>query len=208
MGVEWKKTVPVFALVLLAVLVGVVVAVATRKPHPDIIGLYTAENGEEIRFGKNGTFTDIPRPPWGLQPREMNHYRVSGNNITVWDSKSEPKEPITIKIKGKRLVGYGSLWTRQLVEPNRPAYLLGTYASSDGQSLALDKNGAVYDMQQLPSGYSAGMGIWVAGNDVVKVTYHEGAAQTTTYTISGKNLVGGGKEFVKKSNDAIVPVMP
>ena len=32
MGVEWKKTVPVFALVLLVALAGVVVAVATRRP--------------------------------------------------------------------------------------------------------------------------------------------------------------------------------
>ena len=209
MGVEWKKTIPVFALVLLAVLVGVGVAVATRQSHPDIVGLYTDKKGLEIRFGKNGTFTDVPRPPWGLEPREMNHYWVSGNNITIGDSKTEPKGPATFKIKGKQLIGYGTRWTRKLVEPNRPAPLLGTYTSSDGESLALDKNGAVYDSQQLPSGSSAKMGIWVAGNDAIKVMYQVGPpGQTATYTISGKNLLGGGKEFVKKSNDVIVPVMP
>ena len=209
MGVEWKKTVPVFALVLLVVLIGVVVAVATRQSHPDIVGLYADKNGLEIRFGKNGTFTDVLRPPWGLEPREMNHYWVSGNYITIGDSKTEPEGPATFKIKGKQLIGYGTLWTRKLVEPNRPAPLLGTYTSSDGESLALDKNGAVYDVQQLPSGSSAKMGIWVAGNDAIKVMYQVGPpGQTATYTISGKNLVGGDKEFVKKSNDVIVPMMP
>jgi hypothetical protein len=42
MGVEWKKTVPVFALVLLAVLVGVVVAVATRESRPDDVDPFPA----------------------------------------------------------------------------------------------------------------------------------------------------------------------
>jgi hypothetical protein len=104
-----------------------------------------------------------------------------------------------------------------LVEPNRPSSLVGTYTASDGESLALNKNGAAYEShyesQEEHLVYSARVGTWVAGKNAVLVTYpdiHSDVRMshpvTTTYAINGKTLVGGGKELVKTADDAIVPL--
>jgi hypothetical protein len=105
------------------------------------------------------------------------------------------------------LVGWDTVWVKHAVAPNRPSSLVGTYTStaSDGQTLALDKNGAVYDTQPLPTGETVGDGTWVADRNVVTVTY---GVQKMTYTINGKSLVGQGKELVKTSDRAIVPATP
>jgi len=171
----------------------------------DVVGTYTGQDGREIRLAEDGIFSEIPDSLGGFRPGTL-RYWVTGNSITIGASKSRPNVSPTFKVEGNnRLVGDSTVWIKQSVKPNRPSSLVGTYTSSDGESLALDKNGSIYDSQQLPTGSSARTGIWVAGNDAVKVTYSE---EATTYTISGNNLVGGGKEFVKKSNDTIVPVMP
>lgn len=213
MGVEWKKTVPVFALVLLTVLAGVVVAVATRESRPDIVGIYTGQNGREIHLAKDGTLTVIGLQYIGTATRVPMRYWVTGNNITVGTgkSKSPPKGPTTFKIEGyNRLVGWDTVWVKHTVEPNRPSSLVGTYTStaSDGQTLALDKNGAVYVTQPLPTGETVGDGTWVAANNTVTVTYPSHGKErpmTSTYTINGNSLAGEGKELVKTSDRAIVP---
>ena len=216
MGIEWKKTVPVFVLVLLAVVAGVVVAVATRESRPDVAGIYTGQNGGEIHLAKDGTFTRITIPLFAraLSVKGSSHYWVSGNTITIGGTKSGPQGPPTFKVEGNnRLVGDGTVWVKQSVEPNRPSSLVGTYVSSDGETLALYKNGAIYDSQldsqrQPSGGY---YGTWVAGKNIVTVTYPDLAmknALKTAYTINGKNLAGGGKEFVKKSDKAMTPPIP
>jgi hypothetical protein len=194
----------VVAVVVVVVTVAVIFIV-TRSPSPDVVGTYTGQNGREIKLADDGTFTEITRPPWGMMPKGPNHYWVSGNNITIGDSKSPPKGPTTFKIEGyNRLVGWDTVWVKHTVEPNRPSSLVGTYTStaSDGQTLALDKNGAVYVTQPLPTGKTVGGGTWVADRNVVTIAY---GVQKMTYTINGKSLVGGGKELAKTSDRAIVP---
>ena len=204
---------------IVTVFVGVTVAVVlvmTRTPKPDVVGIYTGQNGREIRLAEDGTFTEITQPHWGLTAKGPNHYWVSGNSIIIGDSTSRPKGPPTFKVEGgNRLIGYGTVWVKQVVKPNRPSSLVGTYASSDGESLALDTNGAAYDSQQEPSPptaqslVSARVGTWVAGKNTVTVTYPnygKGSPLATTYTIDGENLIGGGKELVKKSDNAIAPL--
>jgi hypothetical protein len=212
-----KKKIVAGIVIVLAVVVVVTVAVVlvvTRTPQPDVVGIYTGQNGREIKLAEDGTFTETALPLGGLAGNGPNHYWVSGNNITIGDAKSRPEGPPTFKIEGNnQLVGYGTVWVKQLVEPNRPSSLVGTYASSDGESLALFNNGAAYDSQldsqREPSGgfYMPG-GNWVAGKNTVTVTYPDlemSKTLKTTYTINGKNLVGGGKELVKKSDDAMAP---
>ena len=211
MNRKQKKTVGGIVLVLTVVVVVTVavVSIVTRTPKPDVVGIYTGQNGREIKLAQDGTFTEITQPPWVMGGKGPNHYWVSGNNITIGGSKSRPEGPPTFKVEGNnRLVGYGTVWLKHLVEPNRPAALAGTYASSDGESLALNKNGAAWDSQQENSGLSARVGTWVAEKNGVTVTYPDIQRKNvlkTAYTINGKNLVGGGKELVKKSDNAIVP---
>jgi|GEM_PF-1675133 len=199
----------IIVLVVAAVTVAVV-SIVTRTPKPNVVGIYTGQNGREIHLAKDGTFTEITLPRWGLTAKGPNHYWVSGKSITIGDSKSRPKGPPTFKVEGNnRLVGYGTVWVRHLVEPNRPSSIVGTYASSDGETLALNKNGAAYDSRQEPLGFSARLGTWVAGKNTVTVTfpnYGKGSPLATTYAINGKNLVGGGKELVKTSDDAKAPL--
>jgi hypothetical protein len=214
-----KKIIAVVLVVIVLVTVGVVLAV-TLNTHPDVVGSYKGDDGREIILAKDGTFTDITKPVWGLTAKGPVHYWVNGNKITIGDSKSRPKGPPTFKVEGNnRLVGYGTVWVKQLVEPNRPSSLVGTYTASDGESLALNKNGAVYEShyesQEEHLVYSARVGTWVAGKNAVLVTYpdiHSDVRMshpvTTTYAINGKTLVGGGKTLVKISDAVTVPVMP
>jgi hypothetical protein len=214
---RWKKIIAVVLVVIVLVTVGVVLAV-TLNTHPDVVGSYKGDDGREIILAKDGTFTDITKPVWGLTAKGPVHYWVNGNKITIGDSKSRPKGPPTFKVEGNnRLVGYGTAWVKQLVEPNRPSSLVGTYTASDGESLALNKNGAAYEShyesQEEHLVYSARVGTWVAGKNAVLVTYpdiHSDVRMshpvTTTYAINGKTLVGGGKELVKTADDAIVPL--
>jgi len=212
MNRKQKKIVAGIVLVLTVVVVVTVavVSIVTRTPKPDVVGIYTGQNGREIKLAQDGTFTEITQPPWVMGGKGPNHYWVSGNNITIGGSKSRPEGPPTFKVEGNnRLIGYDTVWAKHLVDPNRPSSLVGTYASSDGESLALCKNGAVYDTQQEPSGFTARAATWVAGKNTVTVTYPDFQMNNplhTTYTINGKNLVGGGKELVKKSDDAIAPL--
>ncbi len=196
----------VVVLVVVVVVVAVVLVV-TRTPRPDVAGIYTGQNGREIHLAKDGTLTVIGLQYIGTATRVPMRYWVTGDNITVGTgkSKSPPKGPTTFKIKGNnRLVGWDTVWVKHTVEPNRPSSLVGTYTStaSDGQTLALDENGAVYYTQPLPTGETVGDGTWVADRNVVTVTY---GLQKITYTINGKSLVGGGKVLVKTSDRAIVP---
>jgi hypothetical protein len=206
-----KKIVAGIVVIVVVVVAAVaVVLVVTRTPRPDVAGIYTGQNGREIHLARDGTFTEITQPIWGLMAKGPNYYWVSGDNITIGDSKSGPKGTPTFKIEANnRLVGWNTVWVKQLVEPNRPRPLVGTYASSDGEALALDESGAAYDSQQGPSSLMARVGTWVAGKNTVTVTYPnhgKGSIPTTTYTINGKNLSEGGKELVKKSNNAIAPL--
>jgi len=208
-----KKTVAgivVAAVVVVVVTVAVVLVVnRTPKPtpRPDVAGIYTGQNGREIHLDKDGTLTVIGLQTIGIATRVPMRYWVTGDNITVGTgkSKSPPKGLTTFKIEGyNRLVGWDTVWVKHTVEPNRPSSLVGTYTStaSDGQTLALDKNGAVYVTQPLPTGETVGDGTWVADRNVVTVTY---GVQKMTYTINGKSLVGQGKELAKTSDRAIVP---
>jgi hypothetical protein len=195
-----KKIVAGIVIVLVAVVaVTVVVLVVTRTPRPNVVGTYVGLKGaEEITLAKDGTFTEIP-VSFDLSGPPTLHYWVSGNNITI----GTPKGPPTYKIEGNnRLVVDGTVWVKQLVKPNRPSSLVGTYTSSNGESLALDKNGAAYDTQQSQYGGSARGGTWFAGKNVVTAIFLK---KKMTYTIDGKNLVGQGKEFAKTSDRAIVP---
>jgi hypothetical protein len=201
------KIVAGIVVVAVAVVTVAVVLVVTRTPKPNVVGIYTGQNGREIHLAKDGTLTVIGLQYIGTATRVPMRYWVTGNNITVGtgESKSPPKGPTTFKIEGyNRLVGCDTVWVKHTVEPNRPSSLVGTYTStaSDGQTLALDKNGAIYVTQPLPTGETVGDGTWVADRNVVTVTY---GVQKMTYTINGKSLVGGGKELVKTSDRAIVP---
>jgi hypothetical protein len=211
---RWKKIIAVVLVVIVLATIGVVLAV-TLNTHPDVVGSYKGDDGREINLAKDGTFTEITKPPGGLTAKGPDYYWVNGNKITIGDSKSQPKGPPTFTVeKNNRLVGYGTAWVKQLVQPNRPISLVGTYTSSDGESLALAKNGAAYESRQEgPSEFSARVGTWVAGKNVVSVTYPDIHSDirtshpvTTTYAINGKTLVGGGKELVKTADDAIVPL--
>jgi hypothetical protein len=214
---RWKKIIAVVLVVIVLATIGVVLAV-TLNTHPDVVGSYKGDDGREITLDKYGIFMDITMSPWTLSPRGLGHYWVSGNRITIGYSELRPKVPTTFTIeKSNRLVGYGTAWVKQLVEPNRPSSLVGTYTASDGESLALNKNGAAYEShyesQEEHLVYSARVGTWVAGKNAVLVTYpdiHSDVRMshpvTTTYAINGKTLVGGGKELVKTADDAIVPL--
>jgi len=204
----------VIVLVVVVAVTVAVVSIVTRTPKPDVVGIYTGKDGREIHLDKDGTFTEIGGlPSIGTATRVPMRYWVTGNNITVvtGKSKSPPKGPTTFKVEGKNgLVGWGTVWVKHTVEPNRPSSLVGTYTStaSDGETLALDKNGAVYVTQPEPTGQTVGAGTWVATENTVTVTYPDLEMKNTlktTYTINGKNLVWQGKELVKTSDRAIVP---
>jgi len=202
--------------VVLAVVTVTVVVLVSQAPKPDVAGIYTGQNGREIHLDKDGTLTVIGLQTIGIATRAPMRYWVTGNNITVGTgkSKSSPKGPLTFKIEGNnRLVGWDTVWAKHTVEPNRPSSLVGTYTStaSDGQTLALDKNGAVYVTQPEPTGQTVGSGTWVATKNTVTVTYPDLEMKNTlktTYTINGKNLVGQSKEFVRTSDSAVVPITP
>jgi hypothetical protein len=205
-----KKSIAVVLVVIVLVTVGVVLAV-TLNTHPDVVGSYKGDDGREIILAKDGTFTDITKPVWGLTAKGPVHYWVNGNKITIGDSKSRPKGPPTFKVEGNnRLVGYGTAWVKQLVEPNRPSSLVGTYVSGDGTSLILAKNGTAIEGEYAPSATSlATYGVWVAGNNTITVTspdFQMNYTLHTTYAINGKDLVGEDKTLVKKSNDALPPI--
>ena len=203
----------VIVLVVVVAVTVAVVSIVTRTPKPDVVGIYTAQNGREIHLDKDGTFTEIGGlPSIGTATRVPMRYWVTGNNITVGTGKSNSsKGPTTFKVEGKNgLVGWNTVWVKQLVRPNRPTSLVGTYTSnsSDGETLALDKNGAVYVTQPEPTGETVGSGTWVATKNTVTVTYPDLEMKNTlktTYAINGKSLVWQGKELVKTSDRAIVP---
>jgi len=194
-----KKIVAGIVVVVVAVVTVAVVLVVTRTPTPSVVGTYVGLKGaEEMTLAEDGTFTEIP-VSFDLSGPPTLRYWVSGNNVTV----GTPKGPPTYKIGG--LVVDGRVWVKQLVKPNRPSSLVGTYTSSNGESLALDNNGAAYDSQQTPYGGSARGGTWFAGKNVVTAIFLN---KKMTYTINGKNLVGQSKEFVRTSDTAILPVTP
>jgi hypothetical protein len=207
---RWKKIIAVVLVVIVLATIGVVLAV-TLNTHPDVVGSYKGDDGREINLAKDGTFTDITMSPWTLSPRGLGHYWVSGNRITIGYSELRPKVPTTFTIeKSNRLVGYGTAWVKQLVEPNRPSSLVGTYVSGDGTSLILAKNGTAIEGEYAPSATSlATYGVWVAGNNTITVTspdFQMNYTLHTTYAINGKDLVGEDKTLVKKSNDALPPI--
>lgn len=209
----WKKIVlGVIAVVVLAAVTITVVLVATRTHNPDVAGLYSAQNGREIRMAKDGILTEAALPVIGIMVRTPLPYWVRGNSIIVGPktAKSPGNAPVTFRIqKDGRLVGWGTVWRKYTVEPNRPPSLVGTYTSvsGDGETIALDTNGAAYVTQPLPTGEEVGSGIWVAGKDSMTVTYPVPQMSTnkTVYSVQGENLVGGGKQLVRTSNRAIVP---
>lgn len=223
-----KKIVSGIVIVLVVAVVTVaVVLVVTRTPNPNVVGTYVGFNGaEEMSLAKDGTLTPAPISFGGQTGPATQRYWVRGNNIWIDD----PKGPPALKIKGNnRLVGGNNrVWVKQLVKPNRPASLVGTYTSwkpsaesnppssstvpylipySDGvyseSWLELDENGGAYVEQPQDGGSSEQSGIWVANKNVVTVTFN---TEKMTYTIKGKNLVGGGKELAKTSLE--LPPMP
>ena len=210
-----RKKIIAGVVVILAVAAVTVTAVlvATRTHNPDVAGLYSAQNGREIRMAKDGTLTEAALPSIGFAVRVPLRYWVRGNSIIVGpaSAKSPSNAPVTFKIKEDgRLVGWGTVWREYKVEPYRPSSVIGTYTSvsGDGETLALDRNGAVYATQPLPTGETVGSGIWVAGKDTVTVTYPVPQMKNTSktvYSVQGGNLSGGGKQLVRTSNRAIVP---
>lgn len=188
----------------------VAVLALTQSAVPEIAGLYSAQNGREIRLTRNGALTEATLPSIGAFMRSPLRYRIRGNDIFVWPANTEftSSVPVTFKIRGNGLlVGWGTIWRKYKVEPCRPSALVGTYTSvsGDGQTLTLDRNGAVYCTQPLPTGETVGSGTWVAGKDGVTVTYPY-VRSKTVYSVQGGNLIGGGKQLARTSNRAIVPV--
>lgn len=196
-----KKKIVAGIAVAVAFVAVVVVLVVTLTSKPNVVGTYVGYNGnQEITLARDGTLTRIPAY-FGMSPPSPWRYWVSGDNIII----GTPKGPPSFKIEGNnRLVTDGQVWVKQLVKPNRPSSLVGTYTSSDRESLALDKNGAAYDSQSLQNGSSARGGTWFADKNVVTVIFLN---NKVTYTINGKNLMGQGKEFVRTSDTAIVPTI-
>ena len=66
MNRKQKKIVAGIVLVLTVVVVVTVavVSIVTRTPKPDVVGIYTGQNGREIKLAQDGTFTEITQPPW------------------------------------------------------------------------------------------------------------------------------------------------
>jgi hypothetical protein len=202
----------VIVVLAVAALTVTVVIVVARTHNPNVAGLYSAQDGREIRIAKDGTLTEAGLPSIGIARRTPLPYWVRGNSIIVGREKvkSPGNAPVAFKVqKDGRLVGWGTVWRKYTVEPNRPLSLVGTYTSvsGDGETLALDRNGAVYVTQPLPTGETVGGGIWVAGKDTVTVTYPVPQRNTnkTVYSVQGGNLTGGGKQLTRTSNRAIVP---
>lgn len=166
-----KKEIVAGIVVVLAVVVVTIalVMIVTRTPKPDVVGTYSGRNGsEEIILTKDGTFTHIP-VSFGASGPSTLRYWVSGNKITTGYSTSRPTG-IEFKVEGNnRLVGWGTTWVK--AKPNRPSSLVGTYTSSDRESLALDKSGAAYDSQQSQNGGPLRGGTWVAGKNVVTAMF-------------------------------------
>jgi hypothetical protein len=201
----------VIALVVVVAATVAVVSIVTRTTRSDVVGTYVGQNGREITLDKYGIFTEITRFPMGTQI--PTRYWVSGNNITIGNSKSRPNAgPPAFKVEGNnKLVGDGTVWVKQLVKRNRPSSLVGTYASGDGTSLILAKNGAAVELGYAPSAVApAKYCVWVAGNNTITVTFPDFQMNYrlhTTYTINGKNLTGEGKLLVRTSDSAIVPAL-
>lgn len=210
-----KKKLVTSSIAFLAVAVGTVAVVllVVRTPAPDVAGIYTALNGSEIHLAEDGSLTEMGLPTVGGFPRVPLRYRVEGSNIIVvsGNSDSSPKGLINFKIQSDGgLIGWDTAWNKLAVAPPRPPSLVGTYTATpgDGQTLALDKNGAVYTAQPLPTGETVRGGTWVAAENTVTVTYPsygKASPLKITYTVNGNSLAGEGKELVKTSERAIVP---
>lgn len=201
-----KKKMFVVGIVVILVVVVAVVAVVTLTSTPGVAGTYMGRSGGvQITLAKDGSFTQNPSLS-GLNSPD--HYWVNGKNVAIGIATSGPKGwPSVLKIEGKdRLVGFGTVWVK--LKPNWPSSLFGTYISSDKELLVLGDDGAVADIPHKPSSVAGWTGTWVAGKNTVTVTYpnlEKGSPLKTTYTINGKNLTGGGKEFVKKWNPGVTP---
>lgn len=201
---EMKENLVVFALVLFVVALGVTIAFLTTEPVGYISGTYVNDAGQEIAFYKDGTFKDILRFSSGIfSAPNYDRYWRSGNDITIGNTVAGPLPDPTFRIRGEQLVGYDSLWNRQTVRPDRPANLLGTYTSTDKETISLDRSGAIYDSQSLPTGSMVRMGIWKVENGNVSATY--GRGETLIYAPVAGNLLLNGKELVKQTDETIVP---
>ncbi len=196
-------------IVVLAVIVVTitVVMVTFQIEDRDVVGLYSAQNGREIRLAEDGKLTEATLPVVGIAVRTPLRYWVRGNQVFVGPEKAKsPKGiPVTFKVQADgRLVGWDTVWRKYRVEPNRPPAIVGTYTSVPGETIALDTNGAVYYEKPLPRGEEVGSGIWVAGKDCITITYPN-ANNKTVFVLEDGNLVGGGKRFVRTADRAIVP---
>ena len=172
----------------------------------DVIGLYHAQNGREIRFAENGRLTEATLPVLGIARRTPLRYWVRGNRVFAGQetAKSPKGIPVTFRVQADgRLVGWDTIWRKYRVEPNRPPSLVATYTSVPGETIALDTNGAAYYTKPLPRGEEVGSGIWVAGKGGVTITYP--GNNKTTYVVEDGNLVSAGKRFVRTADRAIVP---
>lgn len=196
-----KGTMIVFGLALLTVIIGIVFATLTSESK-DLSGTYVNKLGQEITFFKDGRFKDIVR--FGLASGlKLDRYWRSGDQVRIGTSESRPIPDVTFTVKGDQLEGYDALWTRQVVRSDRPADLIGTYTSSDNESIALDNNGAIYDSQSLPTGSMVRMGMWKVENGNVHAIY--GPGEVHDYQIAGNDLMLQGKTLVKQTDETIVP---
>jgi len=199
-------------IVLLALAVTITLVV-TRQDRLDVAGIYTGQNGREIHLSEDGTLKVIGLQTIGAMTRVPLRYWVSGRDILLGNlnSKSPSKGPVVFKVEpDNNLVGWDTIWFKNVIPLNRPSSLVGTYTSiaGDGQTLALDKNGAAYVTQPLPTGETVGDGTWVAANNTITVTYAgngKGNPRKSTYAVNGTSLLGGGKELTRTSFSAIVP---
>lgn len=195
----------IIAVLLVATGTVTAVLIAVWTHSNDVVGLYSAQDGREIRLTKNGTLAIAALPSIAFAGRTPLQYWVSGNHIIVGSDKARSTAAFKIHADG-RLVGWSTVWRKYRVEPHRPLSLVGTYTSvsGDGEVLALDRNGAVYITQPLPTGETISSGIWVAGQDNVTVSCPD-ANHKTVYSIQGGNLVCGSKKLERTSRRTIVP---